>query len=143
MLRCAWSWLAPIEFKSPTGLAQAWSNGEDRFLGARAQFLCRDVPLAIVECRRWTLVGRHWAPLPRLGTGHIGTGQRYQPTKTAHFNSRPACAYIHKDWFKTAQFEPSLDPYCLFRMSQFNMQFFFLNCSKHLWPPTPLILNFW
>ena len=109
----------PIELKSPTGLAQAWSNGEDRFLGARAQFLCRDVPLAIVECRRWTLVGRHWAPLPRLGTGHIGTGQRYQPTKTAHFNSRPACAYIHKDGFKTAQFEPSLESYCLLGMSQF------------------------
>ena len=46
---------------------------------------------------------------------------------------------IHKDWFKTVQFEPSLDPYCLLGMSQFNMQFFStllvftitLLCFKH------------
>ena len=67
-----------------------------------------------------------------LGTLALGsaTNPPRLPTSTQDLH-----AHIQKDWFKTAQFEPSLDPYCLLGMSQFTDYAVFFNIVQNTFDP--------
>ena len=74
-----------------------------------------------------------------LGTLALGSATNPPRLPTSNQDLR---VHIHKDWFKTAQFEPFLDPYCLLGMSQFTDYAVFFNIVQNTFDPPPASFSF-